>query len=70
VRMCLPHWGITTCEGGGGGGGGGRGGVRRGGAGGGGQGWEVVLRVRGLVRELLGSLSFSLDQQRGRGWEL
>jgi hypothetical protein len=22
VRMCLPHWGITTCEGGGGGGGG------------------------------------------------
>jgi hypothetical protein len=25
VRMCLPHWGITTCEGGGGGGGGGRG---------------------------------------------
>jgi hypothetical protein len=23
VRMCLPHWGITTCEGGGGGGGGG-----------------------------------------------
>jgi hypothetical protein len=30
-------------------------------------GWEVVLRVRGLVRELLGSLNFSLDQQRGRG---
>lgn len=22
MRMCLPHWGITTCEGGGGGGGG------------------------------------------------
>jgi hypothetical protein len=30
-------------------------------------GWEVVLRVRGLVRELLGSLNFSLDQRRGRG---
>jgi hypothetical protein len=29
-------------------------------------GWEVVLRVRGSVRELLGSLNFSLDQQRGR----
>ena len=29
-------------------------------------GWEVVLRVRGLVRELLGSLNFSLDQRRGR----
>jgi hypothetical protein len=27
----------------------------------------VVLRVRGLVRELLGSLNFSLDQRRGRG---
>jgi hypothetical protein len=26
VRMCLPHWGITTCEGGGGGGGTGEGG--------------------------------------------
>jgi hypothetical protein len=26
-----------------------------------------VLRVRGLVRELLGSLNFSLDQRRGRG---
>lgn len=25
--MCLPHWGITTCEGGGGGGGRGRVGV-------------------------------------------
>jgi hypothetical protein len=30
-------------------------------------GWEVVLRVRGFVRELLGSLNFSLDQRRGRG---
>jgi hypothetical protein len=30
-------------------------------------GWEVVLRVRGLVRELLGSLNFSLDQRRGGG---
>jgi hypothetical protein len=30
-------------------------------------GWEVVLRVHGLVRELLGSLNFSLDQRRGRG---
>jgi hypothetical protein len=30
-------------------------------------GWEVVLRVRGLVRELLGSLNFLLDQRRGRG---
>jgi hypothetical protein len=29
-------------------------------------GWEVVPRVRGLVRELLGSLNFSLDQRRGR----
>jgi hypothetical protein len=29
-------------------------------------GWEVVLRVRGLVRELLGSLNFLLDQRRGR----
>jgi hypothetical protein len=29
-------------------------------------GWEVVLRVRGLVRELLGPLNFSLDQRRGR----
>jgi hypothetical protein len=29
-------------------------------------GWEVVLRVRGFVRELLGSLNFSLDQRRGR----
>lgn len=27
MRMCLPHWGITTCEGGGGGGGRGRVGV-------------------------------------------
>lgn len=26
MRMCLPHWGITTCEGGGGGGGTGEGG--------------------------------------------
>jgi hypothetical protein len=26
----------------------------------------VVLRVRGFVRELLGSLNFSLDQRRGR----
>jgi hypothetical protein len=26
----------------------------------------VVLRVRGLVKELLGSLNFSLDQRRGR----
>jgi hypothetical protein len=26
-----------------------------------------VLRVRGLVRELLDSLNFSLDQRRGRG---
>jgi hypothetical protein len=34
---------------------------------GGGWGWEVVLRVRSLVRELLGSLNFSLDQRRGRG---
>jgi hypothetical protein len=30
-------------------------------------GWEVVLWVRGLVRELLGSLNFLLDQRRGRG---
>jgi hypothetical protein len=29
-------------------------------------GWEVVLRVRGLVRGLLGPLNFSLDQRRGR----
>jgi hypothetical protein len=29
-------------------------------------GWEVVLRVRGFVRELLDSLNFSLDQRRGR----
>jgi hypothetical protein len=29
-------------------------------------GWEVVLRIHGLVRELLGPLNFSLDQQRGR----
>jgi hypothetical protein len=27
----------------------------------------VVLQVRGLVRELLGSLNLSLDQRRGRG---
>jgi hypothetical protein len=30
-------------------------------------GWEVVLRVHGLVRELPSSLNFSLDQRRGRG---
>jgi hypothetical protein len=29
-------------------------------------GWEVVLRVRDFVRELLGSLNCSLDQRRGR----
>jgi hypothetical protein len=29
-------------------------------------GWEVVLRVRGFVRELLDSLDFLLDQRRGR----
>jgi hypothetical protein len=29
-------------------------------------GGEVVLRVRGFVRELLGSLNCSLDQRRGR----
>jgi hypothetical protein len=29
-------------------------------------GWEVVLQVRGLVRELFGPLNFSLDQRRGR----
>jgi hypothetical protein len=29
-------------------------------------GWEVMLRVRGFVRELLVSLNFSLDQRRGR----
>jgi hypothetical protein len=44
-----------------------RGGDRRRWALGEGLGWEVVLWVRGLVRELLGSLNFSLDQQRGRG---
>jgi hypothetical protein len=32
-----------------------------------GWGWEVVLRVRDLVRELLGTLNCSLDQRRGRG---
>jgi hypothetical protein len=30
-------------------------------------GWKGVLWVRGLVRELLGSLNFLLDQRRGRG---
>jgi hypothetical protein len=44
-----------------------RGGDRRRWALGGGRGWKVVLRVRGYVRELLGSLNFLPDQQRRRG---
>jgi hypothetical protein len=31
------------------------------------RGWKVVLRVRGHVRELLGSLNFLPDQRRRRG---
>jgi hypothetical protein len=30
-------------------------------------GWKVVLRVRGHVRELLGSLNYLSDQRRRRG---
>jgi hypothetical protein len=42
-------------------------GITAGGLGGGDGGWKVVLRVRGHVRELLGSLNFLPDQRRRRG---